>query len=460
MRYSIVMAAGKGTRMKSLDINKSKVAYSILGVPLVQYVLDALKPLSLDQSITIVGFGGETTQSIVKDQTSIVWQRDQKGTGHAIMQCAPILEGKEGLTLIVSGDTPLLTTETLQKLVKKHENDQSDLTILTSIVPNPKGYGRILRNAAQGVEAIVEQADATEVQLAIQEVNTGVYVFNNVKLFQELKNITPSNKQGEYYLTDVIKLFSNKKYKISAEILSNYEEMLGINDRVQLAEAAKILQKRINDVHMRAGVTIEAPDQVFIGPYVAIGPDTCVKPGTTILGKSSLGEANTIGPDSNLEDVTLGKRNTIIQSKISRSSLLDDNQVGPYAHIREYTVIHHQTRIGNFVEVKKCIIHNGVKASHLSYLGDAEIFDNTNIGAGVITANYDGHHKHKTVIGKDVFVGSGVTIIAPVTIGDRVVVAAGSTITEDILTGELGIARSQQTNKPNYYDAWVKKIGK
>ena len=460
MRYSIVMAAGKGTRMKSLDINKSKVAYSILGVPLVQYVLDALKPLSLDQSITIVGFGGETTQSIVKDQTSIVWQRDQKGTGHAIMQCAPILEGKEGLTLIVSGDTPLLTTETLQKLVKKHENDQSDLTILTSIVPNPKGYGRILRNAAQGVEAIVEQADATEVQLAIQEVNTGVYVFNNVKLFQELKNITPSNKQGEYYLTDVIKLFSNKKYKISAEILSNYEEMLGINDRVQLAEAAKILQKRINDVHMRAGVTIEAPDRVFIGPYVAIGPDTCVKPGTTILGKSSLGEANTIGPDSNLEDVTLGKRNTIIQSKISRSSLLDDNQVGPYAHIREYTVIHHQTRIGNFVEVKKCIIHDGVKASHLSYLGDAEIFDNTNIGAGVITANYDGHHKHKTVIGKDVFVGSGVTIIAPVTIGDRVVVAAGSTITKDIPTGELGIARSQQTNKPNYYDAWVKKIGK
>jgi bifunctional UDP-N-acetylglucosamine pyrophosphorylase/glucosamine-1-phosphate N-acetyltransferase len=454
------MAAGKGTRMKSLDINKSKVAYSILGVPLVQYVLDALKPLSLDQSITIVGFGGETTQSIVKDQTSIVWQRDQKGTGHAIMQCAPILEGKEGLTLIVSGDTPLLTTETLQKLVKKHENDQSDLTILTSIVPNPKGYGRILRNAAQGVEAIVEQADATEVQLAIQEVNTGVYVFNNVKLFQELKNITPSNKQGEYYLTDVIKLFSNKKYKISAEILSNYEEMLGINDRVQLAEAAKILQKRINDVHMRAGVTIEAPDHVFIGPYVAIGPDTCIKPGTTILGKSLLGEANTIGPDSNLEDVTLGKRNTIIQSKISRSSLLDDNQVGPYAHIREYTVIHHQTRIGNFVEVKKCIIHNGVKASHLSYLGDAEIFDNTNIGAGVITANYDGHHKHKTVIGKDVFVGSGVTIIAPVTIGDRVVVAAGSTITEDIPTGELGIARSQQTNKPNYYDAWVKKTGK
>ncbi len=460
MRYSIVMAAGKGTRMKSLDVNKSKVAYSILGVPLVQYVLDALKPLTLDQSITIVGFGGETTKTIVEQQTEVVWQREQKGTGHAIMQCAPILEGKQGLTLIVSGDTPLLTAETLQKLVKKHENEQSDLTILTSIVPNPKGYGRILRNSEQRVEAIVEQADASQVQLAIQEVNTGVYVFDNVKLFEELKNITPSNKQGEYYLTDVIKLFSNKKYKISAEILSNYEEMLGINDRVQLAEAAKILQKRINENHMRSGVTIEVLDQAFIGPYVTIGPDTCIKPGTTILGKSTIGEANTIGPQSTLEDVSLGKRNTITQSKILRSSLLDDNQVGPFAHIREHSVIHNHIRIGNYVEVKKSVLHDGVKASHLTYLGDTEIFENTNLGAGVITANYDGHQKHKTIIGKDVFVGSGVTIIAPVTIGDRVIIAAGSTITEDILTGELGIARSKQTNKPNYYDEWLKKIGK
>lgn len=460
MRYSIVMAAGKGTRMKSLDVSKSKVAYTILGVPLVQYVLDAVQPLSLDQTITIVGFGGETTQQIVKNQSEVVWQREQKGTGHAIMQCAPLLEGKPGLTLIVSGDTPLLTSETLQNLVKKHENDQNDLTILTAVVPNPKGYGRIVRSSDQGVQAIVEQADASEAVLNIREVNTGVYVFHNQKLFEQLKHITPSNKQGEYYLTDVIKLFATKKYKIAAEILSNYEEMLGINDRVQLAEAAKILQLRINNKHMRQGVTFEAPEQTFIGPYVTIHPDTVLKPGTEILGQSIIGEANIIGPSSYLENVQIGKRNTIFQSKVMNASLLDDNQVGPFAHIREHSEIHNHTRIGNFVEIKKCILHDGVKASHLTYLGDTEILENTNIGAGVITANYDGRVKHKTFIGKDVFVGSGVTIIAPVTIGDRVIVAAGSTVTEDIASNGLAIARSKQMNKPNYYDVWLKKIGK
>lgn len=460
MRFSIIMAAGKGTRMKSLDTSKSKVAYTILGVPLVQYVLDAVHPLRLDQTITIVGFGGETTQKIVNGQSEVVWQREQKGTGHAIMQCAPLLEGKDGLTLIVSGDTPLLTSETLQHLVKKHETEQSDLTILTAIVPQPKGYGRIVRNATQGVEAIVEQADASEAILKLNEVNTGVYVFNNRRLFEELKHITPSNKQGEYYLTDVIKLFASKKYKIAAEVLSNYEEMLGINDRVQLAEASKILQQRINDKHMRQGVTLEAPEQTLIGPYVTIGPDTVIKPGTEIIGKSIIGEANHLGPYTYLENSILGKRNEVFQSKIINTTLGDDNQVGPFAHLREHTVVHSHVRIGNFVEVKKSILHDGVKASHLTYLGDTEVFDNTNIGAGVITANYDGKTKHQTVIGKDVFVGSGVTIIAPVTIGDRVIIAAGSTITDHVPSNGLGIARSKQTNKTNYYDAWLKKIGK
>lgn len=459
MFNAIIMAAGKGTRMKSLDQTKSKVAFELLGVPLVQYVLDAVKPLKLDQIITIVGFAGEATQAIVGAQSKVVWQREQKGTGHAIMQCAPLLEQKDGVTLILSGDTPLLTTETLQKLLENHQKNSADLTILTAVLDNPKGYGRIIRNGAL-VSAIVEQADATEEQQKIKEVNTGVYIFNNRKLFDEIKNLKPNNKQGEYYLTDVLRMFVQKKFKVGAEILTDAREMYGINDRVQLAEASLVMQLRINDKWMRAGVTIERPEQTMVGPYAVLGADTVIKPGSMIIGKSIVGNGNSIGPNTTIIEGTIGNNNTIEQSKIIHSKLGDGNHVGPFSHIREEAVIHHQTRIGNFVEIKKSILHDGVKCAHLSYVGDTEIFENTNVGAGVIVANYDGKNKHRTTIGKNVFIGSGVTLIAPITIGDNVILAAGSTITDDVPSGDMGIARNRQTNKKGFYEVWKKKIGK
>lgn len=458
--FAIIMAAGKGTRMKSLDSTKSKVAFDLLGVPLVGHVINALKPLKLDRTITIVGHGGETTSKVVEGQSEIVWQREQKGTGHAVIQVAPLLEGKQGTTLIVSGDTPLITTKSLDQLVQTHIQGKFDLTILTSIVHQPFGYGRMIRNSKGQVTAIVEEINANEEEKKIKEINTGFYVFNNSLLFQNLRDLTPNPKNGELNITSLIKMFMDKGLKVGTSTVDAFEETLGINDRAQLAEARKIMQHRINHQHMVNGVTIENPDNTFISPSVVIGQDTTIQSGVYLIGKVTIGTANFIGANSVIENTTIGTGNHIESSKIIDSVVGNQNLIGPYAHLRAHVVLHDQARVGNFVEIKAATLQNGVKVAHLSYLGDCEVGENTNIGCGTIIANYDGHKKHKTVIGKNVFVGSGSTLVSPVVIADETLIAAGSTIVNDVKKGEMGIARSRQTNKEKYYQEWLKKIGK
>ena len=448
--YAIILAAGKGTRMKSLGEDKSKVSYPILGVPLVKHVLNALRPLSIDRKVTIVGFGGPVTEEIVKSESETVYQHEQKGTGHAIMQVTPLLAGLDGRTLIVCGDTPLLKTSTLGKLIIKHEKEGNKLTILSAIVPDPRGYGRIVRGEDGYVEEIVEQTDVNAKQNAINEVNAGVYVFDNKLLFEYLKSLKPINAQGEYYLTDLIKMFKNDGLRIGASIAEDYKETLGINDRRQLEEAAHIMAREINERHMLSGVTIEDSNSTFIGPDVVIGQDTVIRPGTHILGNSVIGKDNVIGPSTYLDNVTVGDKNNIIFSHVADSAIGNENEVGPYARIRGHSVIANHNRVGNFVEFKACVLHDGAKSAHLSYLGDVEIGEKTNIGCGTIVANYDGYNKTKTIIGNDVFVGSGSTFISPIVVEDHAYIAAGSTINRNVPKDDMAIARARQENKPGY----------
>ncbi len=456
--YAIILAAGKGTRMKSLDQSHSKVSHPILGLSLVQYVLRALKPIQPTETYAIVGFGGDVTTQLVQDSAKVVWQHEQKGTGHAVQQVAPFLSGKEGITIVLCGDTPLLTSQTLSNLLKEHENKHHDLTVLTCVIDQPKGYGRIVRDASGLVDRIVEQADATVEEQAIKEVNTGVYVFNNKILFEQLVHLSGNNKQGELYLTDVFKMFKNEGHHVGASILQDSREMLGINDRVQLAEATKIMKQRINTDWMLSGVTIEDPDHTYIGPEVTIGQDTVICPGTRLLGKTAIGKGNVIGPETTIENTLIGNQNSIIKSQIIDCAIGNDNHIGPFTHLRGHCEIGNKTRVGNFVEMKNAKLHEGVKAAHLTYIGDSTIGENTNIGCGTITANYDGKNKHHTEIGKNVFVGSGSTLIAPITLADNSFVAAGSTLTQNVGEDDLAIARARQENKVGYAKVLKAKI--
>lgn len=448
--HSIILAAGKGTRMRSLNNNISKVGYPILGVALVNYVLDSTIGLVDGKKVVVVGHGGEYTKSLVGPDVDIAWQHEQLGTGHAIMQAAPILRGLEGTTLILSGDVPLLTKDSLAKLVEHHRRYRLDLTVLTATPKNPHGYGRIIRDADEHVSAIVEQKDLVGEQVRVNEVNAGVYVVDNQYLFEQLDNLNTNNASGELYLTDIIGLFNKKGYAVGAYILEDENEMLGTNDRVQLAEAATLIKKRINRHHMLNGVTFEDPDHSYIGPYVEIGPDTVISPGVTILGKSKIGKNNIIGPNTYLEDVQIGDNNEIKLSYLTESKIGNDNHIGPYTRFRGHVEVLNHTKIGNFVEVKKSIIKDGTKAAHLSYIGDATLDENVNVGCGVIFANYDGFNKFNSFVGKNAFIGSNATIISPVNIGDDAFIAAGSTINKDIDKDDLAIARARQENKAGY----------
>jgi bifunctional UDP-N-acetylglucosamine pyrophosphorylase/glucosamine-1-phosphate N-acetyltransferase len=447
---AIILAAGKGTRMRSLNKEVSKVAFPLLGQPLVSYVLDATENIVDGKKVVVVGFGGNKTQEIVSGRAEVVWQHEQKGTGHAVMQARKLLSTDKNNTLILSGDVPLLSEETLKEMIDAHTKNNAKLTVMSAKPALNYGYGRIVRDENGNLLKIVEQADATEEEKEIREVNAGTYLINNELLFKHLDELNSENKQNEIYLTDMISLFIEKGYKVGVYTLKDSNEMLGINNRVQLAEAEKLMRKRINEGHMLSGVSIENPDNTYIGPKVKIGQDTYVGAGVHLLGNTVIGNKNTIIGDTYIEDSEIGEGNKITSSNIVGAKIGNNNNIGPMARMRGTNIIGNNTRIGNFVEFKSVFFGNGSKCAHLSYLGDAIVGENTNIGCGTITANYDGVNKSKTIIGDNVFVGSGVTIIAPVTIESNSFLAAGSTINRDVKENDLAIARERQTNKEGY----------
>lgn len=338
-RYSVILAAGKGTRMKSRDVNRSKVSFPILGKALVNYVLDVCEQLDTKENVVVVGFGGEVTKSLVEDRATVVWQHQTLGTGHALMQAAPVLEGKKGHTIVLCGDTPLLTEKTLNNLFKKHEKSEADLTVLTAVIENPKGYGRIIRNdKTRQVLAIREDKDCSSDEFEVCEINSGVYVFNNEKLFKYLKLIKNNNSQHEYYLTDLVALFVRDDLKVEAYIAEDAQEIFGINDRTQLAYAAKVIKKRINKEHMKNGVSIEDPNTTYISPDVTIGKDTVIMPNTIILGNCEIGEANFIGPNTFITNSNIGDDNKISCSKITNCKIGNNTEIGSFVEISDITV--------------------------------------------------------------------------------------------------------------------------
>lgn len=455
-RFAIVLAAGQGTRMKS---SLYKVLHPVCGKPMVQHVVDQLKPLQLDAVVTVVGFGADRVKEQLGDSTSYVIQEEQLGTGHAVMQAAQELENKEGTTVVVCGDTPLLTSETMEALLQHHEQTQAKVTILTAENSSPDGYGRIVRNTQNVVEKIVEHKDATEEERKITEINTGTYCFDNQALFQALKHVSNDNAQGEYYLPDVIEILKGQGEKIAAYRTNDFEETIGVNDRVALSRAEQIMRKRINERHMKNGVTLIDPEHTYIGADVEIEQDVTIYPGSMIEGDTTIKTGAVIGPNSEIKNCEIGEQTVIKQSVAHDSKIGARVNIGPFAHIRPLSDIHDDVKIGNFVEVKKSIVEEGSKASHLSYIGDAEIGKGVNIGCGTITVNYDGERKYKTIIEDDAFIGCNSNLVAPVTVKRGSYVAAGSTITKDVPEKALSIARSRQVNKEGYADK-LKKMKK
>ncbi|MEC1262043.1 bifunctional UDP-N-acetylglucosamine diphosphorylase/glucosamine-1-phosphate N-acetyltransferase GlmU [Bacillus swezeyi] len=446
-RFAVVLAAGQGTRMKS---KLYKVLHPVCGKPMVEHVVDEARKLSLAKLVTIVGHGAEDVKKQLGEKSEYALQAEQLGTAHAVKQAKSILAGEKGTTIVICGDTPLLTAETMEAMLREHQEKAAKVTILTAVAEDPTGYGRIIRNENGDVAKIVEHKDATDEERLVKEINTGTYCFDNQALFETIEQVSNDNVQGEYYLPDVIEILKNQGETVAAYQTDHFQETLGVNDRVALSQAEAYMKQRINKRHMQNGVSLIDPLNTYISPEAVIGRDTVIYPGTMIKGRVVIGEDTIIGQNSELENSTIGSRTVIKQSVVVNSEVGDDVTIGPFAHIRPDSKIGNEVRIGNFVEVKKSQFGDRSKASHLSYIGDAEIGTDVNLGCGSITVNYDGKNKFTTKIEDGAFVGCNSNLIAPVTIGQGAYVAAGSTITDDVPGRALSIARARQVNKEDY----------
>lgn len=446
---ALVLAAGEGKRMKS---KYSKVIHEACGTPIIKWVVEAAKKAGIEETTIIIGHQADQVKTCLGEEYTFVYQNQQLGTGHAVMQAEDILMQKEGIVFILYGDTPLITSETITNAINYHNLEGNIATVVTAKVDNPKGYGRIIRNENGNVQKIVEQRDASLEEAKINEINSGMYCFSIEHLIIALKELKNNNDQGEYYLTDTLEILINKKFKVGAYIVEDSDEILGINDKVQLYEVSKILTNRINTRHMKEGVTIIDSSNTYIGAHVKIDFDTIIYPGTILEGETTIGEDCIIGPNSRIVNSKLGNNVKIQSSIIMESTIGDWANIGPYAYIRPESLIGDNVKAGSFVEIKKSIVGNKTKIPHLAYIGDAEIGENANIACGVITVNYNGREKNKTVIGNNAFVGCNSNLIAPVKVKDNSYIAAGSTITHDVPEYSLAIARERQIIKED----WVK----
>ena len=440
-----ILAAGKGTRMKS---NLPKVLHSLGEKSLVERVIESAEPLLPSRRLVIVGYQSQEVKTAMDSIHGVefVEQAVQLGTGHAIQQLLPHLQGYTGDLLILNGDVPLLRTETLKNLLQTHQENQNSCTILTAQLSNPQGYGRVFRNSEGIVQKIVEDKDCTPNQRENNRVNAGIYCFRWPDLAEILPHLQANNAQKEYYLTDAV----TQVGKVMAVDVKDNQEILGINDRLQLATANDILQKRIKEKWLLAGVTLIDPASITIDETVELQPDVIIEPQTHLRGKTVIKAGSRIGPGSLIENSELGENVTVLYSVITDSVIQSQTRIGPYAHLRGHAEVGIGCRIGNFVELKNTQLGDRTNVAHLSYLGDTTTGTQVNVGAGTITANYDGVKKHKTIIGDRTKTGSNSVLVAPITVGNDVYIAAGSTVTEDVPDDSLVIARSRQVVKPGW----------
>jgi bifunctional UDP-N-acetylglucosamine pyrophosphorylase/glucosamine-1-phosphate N-acetyltransferase len=449
---AIILAAGEGKRMKS---STPKVLHKVCGIEMINVVIDVIRKAEINDINVVIGRGADEVKDATEGKNVFYsLQEKQLGTGHAVMNARNFLMGKSGTVAIFTGDAPLITEQTINKLIDTHNNYGYQATVLTSKVDNPYGYGRIVREENGEVSRIVEHKDCNSEELKINEINSAMYCFDIESLLISLDKLNNNNSQGEYYLTDIIGILKLEGKKIGAVEIP-FEETMGINSRTQLAEAEKIMRKRINKNHMEKGVTLIDPDNTYIDIEVKIGNDTIIYPGNVIQGKTTIGQNCMIYPNSRIENSFIGDK-VIIQSSVVLGSRIGENTtVGPFAYIRPESVIGKSARIGDFVEIKKSTIGDKTKVSHLTYIGDAEVGSGCNFGCGTVVVNYDGKEKHKTVIGNNSFIGCNVNLVSPVEIKDNTYIAAGSTITTEVPEGALAVARAKQMN----IEGWVEKKG-
>lgn len=447
----IILAAGKGTRMKS---KLPKGLHEVLGVPMVDLVGRAMREAGIERPILVVGYGGEMIEEALGEAYRYAWQREQLGTGHAAQMAAGRLPDGDGCVLVAPGDTPLLSGTVLRELVERHLETRAQCTVATAIVEDATGYGRVVRDHSGRVCGIVEHKDATAEEREIREVNASVYCFDAATLRSRLPDVSNDNAQGEYYLTDLLSAIYRDGGDVVAVTVADPAVLMGVNDRWQLAEAERALRERVNRSHALAGVTLVDPASTYIGVDVVIGLDTVIEPNTYLQGETVIGSGCRIGPQTKIANSRIGDGAKIYFSQVVDAAIGAGVKIGPFANIRPGADLRTGVKIGNFVEVKNATLGEGVAVSHLTYLGDAEIGARTNIGAGTITCNYDGIAKHRTTVGQDVFVGSNSTLVAPISIGDGALIAAGSVVTHHVPADALAIGRARQEVKESWVQSW------
>lgn len=448
---AVILAAGQGTRMKS---QWPKVLHKVCGVPMAEQVIRTVKKAGFEKCVVITGFKENLVrESLAGENIYFVHQEEQLGTAHAVMQAVPeFKENRDGYVLVVCGDTPLLRRETMEGLANACKNNDGAAAILTAVMENPFGYGRVLRDAEGHMTSIVEEKDGTPEQLAVHEINTGTYVFKAGALLDALEKVDNQNAQGEYYLTDVFEILIQAGEKVIPVTAKDASETMGVNSRIQLAEADRILRLRKAEELMAEGVTIIDPYNTYIEQGVEVGQDTVILPGTILEGKTKVGKNCIIGPETQLTDVTCGDGNHLNRVYAHSCDLGNNNEIGPFVHLRPDTRLRNDIRIGNFVEVKNSTVGDGTKLPHLIYCGDSDLGKNVNFGCGTVTVNFDGKNKHRCTIEEHAFIGCNTNLVAPVHVGERAFTAAGSTITKDVPANALAVGRTKQVNIEN----WVK----
>ena len=446
---SIIMAAGMGTRMKS---EMPKVLHKVCGKPLAKWVIDVSKQAGAKQVVTIVGHRAQMVQEQLGDICEYALQAEQKGTGHAVMQAVEFIEKAEGTVVVLNGDIPLITSETLQKAVQAHGESGNSATVITAVLEDAAGYGRIIRNEAGQVQKIVEHKDATAEERRVREINSGMYVFNSADLLSALKELKPNNAQGEYYLTDTLEILLKDGKAVGAYTVEDQDEIRGINDRIQLAEAEKIMQKRIYTRHMQNGVTFVLPETSLIEDDVQIGADTVIEPNVILRQGTVIGRGCVVGAGSQLTHSEAADYVEIACSVMLDAYVGEGTHVGPFAYLRPNSRVGKNVKVGDFVELKNSTIDDGTKISHLTYVGDSDVGKRVNFGCGTVTVNYDGKKKYRTTIGDDCFIGCNTNLVSPVKVENGAYIAAGSTITDDVPGDGLAIARARQVIKPNWKD--------